>query len=138
MVRQAAFKRTHHSPAQVTPLIRVQAISKEDDALLPPGRPERAALDAHGANHDPAQVPVQARVADVVEPEGPSRAAGGGLVDRLPVRGAFIESQCVCTSVPTQSWVDLGTIFTSRPSTERGCASVRMRDVRQGGLAGAG
>jgi hypothetical protein len=27
-----------------------------------------------------------ARVADV-ESEGPSRAAGGGLVDRLPVRG---------------------------------------------------
>jgi hypothetical protein len=30
----------------------------------------------------------------------PSRAACGGLRDRLPVRGAFIESVCVCTSVP--------------------------------------
>ena len=35
---------------------------------------------------------------------GPSRAAGGGFVDRLPYRGAFIESQCVCKSVPTLSW----------------------------------
>ena len=26
--------------------------------------------------------------------------------DRLPVRGAFIESLCVCTSVPTLSWGD--------------------------------
>ncbi len=31
-------------------------------------------------------------------------AAGGGLVHRLPVWGAFIESQCICTSVPTLSW----------------------------------
>jgi hypothetical protein len=36
-------------------------------------------------------------VADV-ESEGPSYAAGGGLVDRLPVWGAFIESQCVCAN----------------------------------------
>ncbi len=44
----------------------------------------------NGAEHDPAQVPVQARVADVSRR---GRAAGGGIVDRLPVRGAFIESQ---------------------------------------------
>jgi hypothetical protein len=43
-------------------------------------------------------------LADDVESEGPSRAAGGGFVDRLPVWGAFIEFQCVCTSVPTLSW----------------------------------
>ena len=37
MARQAALKRSHHSPAQVTPLILSAggAISKEDDALLP-------------------------------------------------------------------------------------------------------
>ena len=39
-----------------------------------------------------------------VESEGPSRAAGGGLVDRLPVRGAFVAFLCVCTSVPALSW----------------------------------
>jgi hypothetical protein len=33
-----------------------------------------------------------------------SRAAGGGLVDRLPVRGAFVAFLCVCTSVPALSW----------------------------------
>ena len=49
-------------------------------------------------------VPVQVGVADV-ESEGPSRAAGGGLVDRLPVRGAFVAFLCVCTSVPALSWV---------------------------------
>jgi hypothetical protein len=68
-----------------------------------PGRPERAALDARGAERGPAQVPVQVGVADV-ESEGPSRAAGGGLVDRLPVRGAFVAFLCVCTSVPALSW----------------------------------
>ncbi len=53
----------------------------------------------------PAQVPVQVGVADdIVESEGPSRAAGGGLVDRLPVRGAFVAFLCVCTSVPALSW----------------------------------
>ena len=40
----------------------------------------RPALDAHGAEHDPAQVPVQVGVADV-EPEGPGRGSCGGLVD---------------------------------------------------------
>jgi hypothetical protein len=68
-----------------------------------PGRPERAALDARGAERGPAQVPVQVGVADV-ESEGPGRAAGGGLVDRLPVRGAFVAFLCVCTSVPALSW----------------------------------
>ncbi len=48
-------------------------------------------------------VPVQVGVADV-ESEGPSRAAGCGLVDRLPVRGAFVAFLCVCTSVPALSW----------------------------------
>ncbi len=46
---------------------------------------------------------MQVGVADV-ESEGPSRAAGGGLVDRLPVRGAFVAFLCVCTSVPALSW----------------------------------
>ncbi len=27
-----------------------------------------------------------------------------GLVDRLPVRGAFVAFLCVCTSVPALSW----------------------------------
>ncbi len=36
--------------------------------------------------------------------QGPSRAAGGGLVDRLPVRGAFVAFLCVCTSVPALYW----------------------------------
>ncbi len=63
----------------------------------------RAALDARGAERGPAQVPVQVGVADV-ESEGPSRAAGGGLADRLPVRGAFVAFLCVCTSVPALSW----------------------------------
>ena len=31
-------------------------------------------------------------------------AAGGGLVARLPVRGAFVAFLCVCTSVPALSW----------------------------------
>ena len=37
MARQAALKRSHHSPAQATPLILSAggAISKEEDALLP-------------------------------------------------------------------------------------------------------
>ena len=37
MARQAALKRSHHSPAQVTPLILSAggAISKEEDVLLP-------------------------------------------------------------------------------------------------------
>jgi hypothetical protein len=37
-----------------------------------------------GPEHDPAQAPVQARVADA-KSDGPSRAAGGGLFVRLPV-----------------------------------------------------
>jgi hypothetical protein len=53
-------------------------------------KPERAALDWTRMELStmiiPAQVPVQARVAEV-ESEGPSRAAGGGFVDRLPIRG---------------------------------------------------
>jgi hypothetical protein len=37
MARQAAFKRAHHAPAQVTPLVLSAggAISREDDELLP-------------------------------------------------------------------------------------------------------
>jgi hypothetical protein len=74
----------------VTPLILSAggAISREDDELLPcpadrNGRHwTRVELSVGG----PAQVPVQVGVADV-ESEGPSRAAGGGLVNRLPVRG---------------------------------------------------
>ena len=46
------------------------------------------ALDARGAERGPAQVPVQVGVADV-ESEGPSRAAGGGLVDRLPAKTKY-------------------------------------------------
>ena len=58
-----------------------------------------------------------------VESEGPSRAAGGGLVDRLPVEGAFIESQCVCTSVPTLSRGQYRLVAQERPLFvgERSC-----------------
>ena len=105
MARQAAFKRAHHAPAQVTPLILSAGwgdLQGGRRVVAVPGRPERAALDARGAERGPAQVPVQVGVADV-ESEGPSRAAGGGLVDRLPVRGAFVAFLCVCTSVPALS-----------------------------------
>jgi hypothetical protein len=77
--------------------------SPTNHSFLPSFLVLRAALDARGAERGPAQVPVQVGAADV-ESEGPSRAAGGGLVDRLPVRGAFVAFLCVCSSVPALSW----------------------------------
>jgi hypothetical protein len=64
------------------------------------------------------------RVADV-ESEGPSRAAGGGLVDRLPVRGAFVAFLCVCTSVPALSWGQYRR-YTPRPEAPVTCHRRRV------------
>jgi hypothetical protein len=79
------------------------AISKEDDVLpCPADRNGR-----HWTRMELITILLKYRCKlawQMWRKEGPSSAAGGGLVDRLPVRGAFIEAQYVCTSVPTLSW----------------------------------